>query len=450
MLDDGNFALPFLLLTAIQWLIVLHFCRALGKDTITNLPGLIGAFAIALLYGGKAILFLACPKLLYLPPNLTTDLPPSKDSFLSALFLSTCALASFCAGGCLWRGVHPRAAVNDSARPSRCTRPVLLAGAVWVIIYSLYIRHNNYLMGRYVLSTYHVRGVLQNLDAILVPTLALSALDEGSASKSYCLIGAGVLILFAHYIIDGALLAASKGSLVYLGALLLAYWVITGRAMGSKQAIALFACLVGTVLFYPVVGWYRWVSLTQNGRGLSATLLLAWHEARGRPHWLALEMILGRLTGFDVLLGVVERHMRALGLRCVLDVLRTRGLSGIDDYITVVVFGFPSKLSSGTYTSLSPSLVGFLDVCWGCRGVLGGMAVIGGGLLGIWDYLWDSRLLVARAAASVFCVFALELMVDGPLDYFVFRVAPAFIASCAILEIMMRATCFVGHGEAGR
>jgi len=286
---------------------------------------------------------------------------------------------------------------------------------------------------------YRIEGVVSYIGLFTVPMTLMLVIYAGiqKRSRGWVVVGVGTLVVYA--VVQG-LLRASKGTTIHAAFDLAFIWLTSGRTIRARQVMAALPIVVLAVVLYPMGAVYRDARLIQADMSSAVSAALTTSFGGGGYAESAGElyaMIFTRLSGTDVLLGIIERDPKPLGLAGTVREYKQRQ-HGFSEYVTFDIFDAPEELEIFQAFALAPSLLGvFYVIQWNLAIVIGVVLFTLGSIL-MWQALFRFRFHSLPVLQAGVLMIILEAAVEGGLDQVGFRMFPVVLISGVLVECVSR------------
>ena len=276
---------------------------------------------------------------------------------------------------------------------------------------------------------YRMAGVVFYTRTVLLPALLLLLVcmaDQHGLKRRFQL---GVLLLMIHGVSD-AILRSSRSSLVFMFLALMFLVILTGR-MNRRRWRFIAACLVLSLLLFPVLTAYRYVRGGSNisdivaplREGIGSTYLSENFGEIVLDTWATLVF---RATGMNSLLEIAGSGSGPLGFHRV---------NGVTPFFNEEIMNVPAD----AVTSYAPSLIGWFYLVGGNTAVVFGILAFVAAVQAIWQALASSNLHARPIAQALFLLLLVYAATDGVLDLLFWWVLVA-VVSVAAAELLLRSS----------
>lgn len=446
-----DYTIEYFLFTVIAFLACLFLLSVLNGPFILRFPIWLLLLVFLIVYYMKFYLIILRPDLVRLLPMQVYTHIVSDEVLIRTYATTTWAFVAF--SGAAWMFRSTRRSFwsrQEQRKPTKLSMGLAVGGAmVLITASSLFVYATDMIMGGLGQELpFRLGGMVAYLRIITIPVMLVlimwgtsGAMQRGSAM--------GAVLLAVHGISD-MVLRTSKGTLFF--ALIAAgfLWLLQGKKIRSHHVMLGLIAGVLVLFLYPFAMDLRFVLRSNYAYNLSTAVSIAFLMRVGQPSLAnlfstlttALEYIVMRLSGSDILAALVAHDAEAVGWR-IWDVLT--GPHGFAGHLTVDVFGGPAELVGAS--ALAPSLVGFFYVVGGDLVVFLGMGIMTIAVLWFWEKLAVSNLRSRVVAQVSMLNIVLMMAVDGLLDRAIVYKLPVFAASVFLCECIIRlgdARCMKG------
>lgn len=292
---------------------------------------------------------------------------------------------------------------------------------------------------------YHFFGVVEFSFSITASMLLLMVIDTGRRTKNDRLIFFAYLIWLIPLIYT-MLVITSKGAIFIFAIELFFLWLLEGGRLSWRIAISGSACIALGMILFPVINAIRALRVDDDMSATeaaslilagSSTLSAAFRSVPSRSGSgfgaVVFEQVLGRLTGANVLLPIIELGYPMLGWRTV---RIAGGMHGIAGYFTSQMLGLGELAAERI--SAATGLLGFFFIIGGNAAVIVGVAWFSDVVFSIWNMLPKFTEVSTRAAQVSFLMLVASVSVDGGVQQMIFHVLPFWAVSVALSEMIGR------------
>jgi len=416
---------------------------------VRQLPACIIAIIFLVCYYFEFYLLVIFPWLLEfvpLPPNIQEF---SIQHYFACYVTMTAGLTAFAIVVVLWHLFSWRrpSGRDDEAVPAEYNmKPALLvAGALAAAYLGFNSSYNVVASGAQPNVDYHLFGVVEFSFSITASILLLMVIDNSRRTRD------ASLTFFAYFIWMTPLLytmfiITSKGAIFIFAIELLFLWLLEGGKLNWPIAISGGVCIALGVILFPVINAIRAlrvddgvsaaqaVSLLLGGSNtLFATLRTVPARNDGSVGVVVFEQVLGRLTGANVLLPIIELGYPMLGWKTV---RIAGGMHGITGYFTSQMLGLGELAAEKI--SAAEGLLGIFFIIGGNAAVIVGVACFVSVVFIIWNMLPKFTEVSTRAAQVSFLMLVASVSLDGSVQQMIFHVLPFWAASVALSERLGR------------
>jgi len=274
---------------------------------------------------------------------------------------------------------------------------------------------------------FKISGITLYTRTIVIPTCLLFIvwLSDQTGRRNTMIVAIALLCLHA---ISDTFLRASRGALMYEFVNLTFLFAVSNR-ITRKRSLFLWGMVVLTVLMWPVITAYRWVRI--EGASIDQGLILFQKVYGDYGNAINIDVlsstvanVVSRITGGMVLLAAVS-HGLALGTGSGMSLEEVWEV-GPTNYFTHNVLGYPDT----SFTTASPSLVGWFYLVGGDVAVIIGIGLLTSGVFVLWRWMSKLKIVSLPVAQVLFLDEILQVFTGGALEGVFGRVVAKVIALC--------------------
>jgi hypothetical protein len=434
------YALEYLLLTAVSMVACAFLLPVLRRPFIEELPVVLLLVVFLVAYYFKFYLMVLRPDLVYLLP-LRMDRNFIFDATMIRVYATTTwAFVAFCFSSmmfCVLSG--PYSHRQHQLQPTIFAMHLSFALAlILIVVSSLLVVRFNIVMGLPGQALpFRLGGLIVYLRTITIPVLLVLITWGGFQlrHKWWPLIGGVTMMVYG---VSDMLLRTTKGKLFFLLMAMSFLWLLQGNRVRVMHVVRALIAAPFMIVAFQLIGDARFVRHNYTGSMLEAVTTAAAMQLESisvlgffSTISAAIERVLMRLSGSDLLVALVAYNAEQIEWRIWEVLLRPRGFAG---YLTVDIFGAPAELIH--VFGLAPSLVGFFYIIGGNALVLLGISVFTITILWLWRKLVLSNL-GSKVVSQVFLLmFVLNVAIDGVLDRAIMHQLPVYIFSLVLCECL--------------
>ncbi len=438
------FCIEYLFLNAVSAVTFLALAMSLNAP-LRQLPACVVMIVFLICYYLEFYLMVTFPWLIEfvpLPPNI---LGFSEQYYFACFCTMTAGLAAFAAVVIPWsRRLGRRRLDSRAGRPVRrfhaapalCAAGALAAGYLW-----FNLSYNIVNGGSVPVLAFHLFGVVEFSFSITATLLFLMIIDAATEQGDWRTAAFAATIWLAPLFCT-AFIITSKGAIfTFLLDLFFLWLLAAGRLNWRVLGLGILGFATGAVLF-PVINAVRAlrvdegmsagraISVVLTGAGGMTTAIRDVGAGKGGavlPSMIAL--ILGRLSGANTLLPIMELRYPFLGMNSFHIAMGTHGIPG---YFTSQMLGLGDLTASRLTAALG--MLGFFWIIGGNAMVIVGVAGFTSMILAAWHFIPRHTGRSTRAAQVTLLMVVLGGAVDGSLQQFVLHVLPFWAVSVALAE----------------